>query len=58
MQNLWEESIQKNLVLYVSKRDLLTFALVELQAFVPLFNAQIKHVLNYFALKMDAICCY
>ncbi len=42
MQNLWEESIQKNLVVYVSKWDLLTFAHVELQAFVPLFNAQIS----------------
>ncbi len=29
----------------------LTFALVKLLAFVPLFNAQKKHVFNYFALK-------
>ncbi len=37
------------------QRILLTFALVKLLAFAPLFNAQKKHVLNYFALEMAAI---
>ncbi len=31
------------------------FALVKLLVFAPLFNAQKKHVLNYFALEMAAI---
>ncbi len=29
--------------------------IVKLQAFAPLFNAQIKHILNYVALEMAAI---
>ncbi len=39
------------------QRDLLTFALVKLLAFAPLFNAPKKHVLNCFVLEMEAICC-
>ncbi len=35
---------------------LLTFMFVTLLVFAPLFNAQKKHVLNYFALEMAAIC--
>ncbi len=31
--------------------------LVKLLAYVQLFNAPKKHVLNYFGLEMDAICC-
>ncbi len=34
---------------------LITFVLVKLLAFAPLFNAPKKHVLNYFALEMAAI---
>ncbi len=37
------------------QRVLLTFVLVKLLVFVPLFNVQKKHVLNYFALEMAAI---
>ncbi len=40
---------------WITQRILLTFALVKLLVFAPLFNAQIKHVLNYFALEMAAI---
>ncbi len=32
-----------------------TFVLIKLLAFAPLFNAQKKHVLNYFELEMVAI---
>ncbi len=40
-----------------SRNDpLLTFMFVTLLVFAPLFNAQKKHVLNYFALEMAAIC--
>ncbi len=45
MQNLWEESIKMNLLMFV---------LVKLLLFAPLFNAPKKHVLNYFALEMAA----
>ncbi len=34
--------------------DLLTFALVKLLVFGPLFNVPKKHALNYFALEMAA----
>ncbi len=37
------------------QRVLLTFVLVKLLVFAPLFNAPKKHVLNYFALEMAAI---
>ncbi len=40
---------------WITQCILLTFALVKLLAFAPLFNAQKKHVLNYFALEMAAI---
>ncbi len=40
---------------WITQHVLLTFALVKLLAFAPLFNAQKKHVLNYFALEMAAI---
>ncbi len=34
--------------------DLLTFVLIKLLVFAPLFNASKKHVLHYFALEMAA----
>ncbi len=37
------------------QRVLLTLALIKLLEFAPLFNAQKKHFLNYFALEMAAI---
>ncbi len=40
---------------WIAQRVLLTFAHVKLLPFAPLFNAQIRHVLNYFALEMVAI---
>ncbi len=40
---------------FVTKRNLLTYALIKLQVFVPLFNTPKKHVLNYFALEMAAV---
>ncbi len=50
MQNLWEESIQMNHATRftdVCARQLLLF--------VPLFHAQIKHVLIYFTPEIAAI---
>ncbi len=43
---------------WITQRDLLTSALLKLLIFAPLFNAPKKHVLNYLALEMDAICCW
>ncbi len=49
------KSYGRSVFKWIMQRDLLTFALVKLLAFALLFNAQKKHVLNYFALEMAAI---
>ncbi len=45
----------RRLFKWITQRDLLTFVLIKLLVFTPLFNAQKTHVLNYFALEMAAI---
>ncbi len=49
------KNYERKVFKWITQRELLTFALVKLLVFAPLFNAPKKHVLNYFVLEMAAI---
>ncbi len=48
----WCKMYGRRVLKWITQRALLTFVLVKLLVFAPLFNDPKKHVSNYFALEM------